>query len=60
MQWTVAYYKYKSKVWSSALTEFPNMSPGAAAYARRKSAMWAGIAAFTETLFTRKNNQNNV
>ena len=60
MQWTVAYYKYKSSEWFSALTKFPNMSAGAAAYAWKKSAMWTGLANFAENLFTRNNGQHNV
>ena len=39
MQWTVRYFQYRSRFWQSAPT-----TPGPAAYAQRKGAMWDKMA----------------
>lgn len=51
MQWTVAYYEYQSRLWLSALADYPGMSPGASAYAHRKADMWKDLAGFAKSLF---------
>ena len=52
MEWVVRYFVHKSQVCQSA----PDAdSPGPAAYAKRKAAMWQQLAWFTDGSFKNVN-----
>lgn len=51
MQCTVRYYMHKSNLWATAISEFPQMHAGAAAYADRQSVRWLQLARKADRLF---------
>lgn len=54
MVWTVRYYLYKSNRWGTASATF-GISPGAAAYAKRKQVMWRHLAQMADNCYQRTN-----
>lgn len=52
MEWTVRYYIYQSKTWTTRTSVSKDMGDdGAAAYASRKEAMWINMAVSSDSQF---------
>ncbi|KAH9481115.1 hypothetical protein JR316_0005635 [Psilocybe cubensis] len=55
MQWTVAYFIHKRNTWKQAISEDPNLTGEARAYAYRKIEMWNYLALLSDQSFRRIN-----
>jgi len=58
MVWTVRYFLFKSNWWESALATV-GITAGAAAYARRKKAMWQDLALMANRQYQHVTNSYN-